>query len=215
MHICFFVSAFRSLLENESLDEAFIAFALSLPTQSEVLEKQDVRDYDSVKGALGFLKNELGIKLLFSFEKKFNSLKQDSFELDAKSMGQRSLKSVCLSYLSAAANDDSFMLAKKLFENSTNMNDEISALKCIVHNYPEKKESFVNIFYTKWKTDPLVMQKWLGVQASAPYMSIEDIKELEKTDVYDSKIPNYVRSILRNCIRANPCLINKEEKQKT
>lgn len=203
-----FMNAIKSILENDKIDEAFVAFALTLPSESEILEKQKIRDYESVKEVISFIKKEISLRLFSSFKQKFNSLKQTSFDLDAKSMGQRSLKSICLSYLTVQATDEGFELAKELYESATNMNDEISSLKCIVYNFPDKKDQFVKSFYAKWKTDPLVMQKWLGVQASASYMTIDDIKDLEKVDVYDAKIPNYVRSVLRNLIRSNPSLVN-------
>jgi len=206
-----FEHGFGELLKNSKLDEAFKAYALSMPGEMDVNEKLAEFDYENVKEAINFVKSKLANIYTKEFDTLYSDMSDMSFDLDAKSMGRRSLKNTCLSYLTSGKCSKSFSMAKTQYNNATNMNDEISSLKNIVHNYPENKEEFVDSFYNKWKSEPLVMQKWLGVQASAPYMTIDDIKLLEKTDIYDSKVPNYVRSILRNCIRTNPSLINKPD----
>jgi aminopeptidase N len=203
-----FVQAFGELLNQTDLDEAFKSYAISLPTQMNVNEKLKIYDYENVKKALTFVKSSLANKYAKEFKEIYMTMSDTTFDLDAKSMGRRSLKNTCLSYLTCKQDSESFNLAKIQYNQASNMNDEISALKDIVHNYPQNKKDFLDTFFNKWKSEPLVMQKWFGVQATAPYMTIADIKLLEKNEVYDSKVPNFVRSILRNCLRSNPSLIN-------
>ncbi len=51
-------------------------------------------------------------------------------------------------------------------------------------------------FYQQWKGDVLVMCKWLGVQALSHLDgTIDRVKALKKSPVFDVKIPNLVRSL--------------------
>jgi aminopeptidase N len=40
------------------------------------------------------------------------------------------------------------------------------------------------------------MNKWLGIQATSPYVTIERLKELEADPIFDIENPNKVRSLI-------------------
>lgn len=203
-----FLEAYKALLTNKKLDEAFLAYALQTPSQMEINEKLPLHDYDNVKEAIGFFNKTLAETFYAEFLSLYQGLSQSEFKLDAKSMGERSLKNLCLSFLGKTEKDEVFSLAKLQYDTATNMNDEISSLSVITNSFHEKKDEFISSFYTKWKKETLVMQKWISIQAMSSKTTIDDLLALEKSDIYDAKIPNIVRSLLRSFIRGNPAKLN-------
>jgi aminopeptidase N len=203
-----FIRGFGSLLASDNLEDAFLAFALRLPSESVVNQKLEIYDYENVRKALTFVKSSLSAQFYDEFIRLYRELSSQEFNLDSGSMGKRSLKKVCLSYIATSKNDEVFNIIDQDYKLSNNMNDEISLLQAVVNNYPDKRESFVNSFYEKWRDNTLVMQKWLMTLASAPYNTLEDITKLENDPIYDAKVPNLVRSVQRGFIGANPTLFN-------
>ena len=112
-------------------------------------------------------------------------------------MGQRDLKNKCLDLLSMVDGDKYKTLAFDHFKNATNMTDEIGALSVLVNSDSSFKDEALKAFYTKWKSETLVMQKWLSVQAvDSNDSAYDNLLKLEKDSVYDRTIPNLVRALL-------------------
>lgn len=89
------------------------------------------------------------------------------------------------------------------------MTDELGALSVMVSAAMTDKNEALTAFYTKWKSETLVMQKWLSVQAVASDDSVyETILKLEKDSVYDRTIPNLVRSLLGIFVASNKVQFN-------
>ncbi len=203
-----FKEAFGALLLNENLDDAFRALAISLPSQMQLNQKLAIHDYENVKEALKFLKSELATSYYSEFMSIYKAMVSDKFELDAKSMGARSLKKVALSYLSATGKDEILKLIEEASSHVNNMNDELLYLNCVVNYFPKAKEGMAKKFYEKWNKETLVMQKWLVTLAADPKNTIEDIIALENLPIYNPKVPNLVRSVNRGFIGGNPALFN-------
>jgi aminopeptidase N len=84
-----------------------------------------------------------------------------------------------------------------LYLEANNMTDEIGDLTDLVHSKSSHMDEALDKFYTKWKHETLVMQKWLTCQATAPYDDVYDrVLKLEHDKVYDKTVPNLVRSLL-------------------
>jgi aminopeptidase N len=206
-----FIEAFGILLNNNKLDDAFRALAISLPSQMQINQKLSVHDYENVKNALSFLKNKLATFYYKNFLDIYKSKVSDRFELDANSMGARTLKKVALNFLSSTGENEVLALIEEASASVNNMNDELLYLSCVVNNFPNAKEAMSKKFYEKWNKETLVMQKWLGTLAADPTNTIEDIIALENLPIYDSKIPNLVRSVNRGFIGGNPALYNSTD----
>jgi aminopeptidase N len=112
-------------------------------------------------------------------------------------MGERDLKMKCLDFLSFVEGVSYHTLAYDQFKTASNMTDEIGALSVLVNSNSTYKNEAIKSFYSKWKHETLVMQKWLTVQACASYDSTyESVLALENDAIYDRTIPNLVRSLL-------------------
>ena len=77
------------------------------------------------------------------------------------------------------------------------MTDVIAALAALA-NYPgPEREEVLDNFYEKWKNDPLVMDKWLIIQATSSLEdTLERVRGLLHHPSFSLKNPNKVRSLI-------------------
>lgn len=74
---------------------------------------------------------------------------------------------------------------------------KLNALSVLVNSGSSFRDEALKAFYSKWKNETLVMQKWLTVQAVDSNDTVyENLLTLEKDGVYDRTIPNLVRALL-------------------
>lgn len=189
-----FLEALKSLLKDHSLDNAFKSYLFSIPTESELNEDHKIYKIDAIHDAVGKLKKAIAIHCEQEFISIYNSISQSEFSLSATAMGERQLKNTALSFL--AMLDAHQTIVNQHFDNASNMTDEFSALTCIVKNNYSNKDKAIKSFYKKWKHETLIMQKWIGLQASSEKCTLDDLKQLEQSDVYDNKNPNLLRSLV-------------------
>lgn len=192
-----YLEAIATLVKDQSIDSAFKALALSLPAEEILFQRYKPLDPCLVVKARDQLKKEIALFLEKDFVSLYNNLapKSAEYKLDPKTVGDRTLRNLALSFLAATGNQEQTVLTH--FKSATNMTDEISGLKLLVNYCPNQAAGAIKDFYQKWRKETLVMQKWLGVQAmSGADGALELVKSLEKSDVYDEKVPNLVRSLL-------------------
>jgi aminopeptidase N len=180
-----FVVGWGEILADKNIDDAFKALCLGLPTIGELLQEQEIHDYEATKNALDFLEKTLADTYKAQLQELYNTLNvEEEFKVDAKSMGKRALKNKLLMYLSLNNNE----LAGKQYDSATNMTDMLAALSNIVENSHNEEKDYLNKFYERFKDQTLVMQKWLGVQASSSKdETFENVQNLLNSDEYDAK----------------------------
>jgi aminopeptidase N len=101
---------------------------------------------------------------------------------DAACAGQRALKNLCLSYLMELEDEPARALCMRQFEGANNMTDAMSALTAIANSTWSERAPALERFYAKWKREPLVVDKWLAVQASARVPeTLAEVKRLTHT----------------------------------
>lgn len=193
---------FASVLGDQELDHEMKAFILVPPAESVLHQRQRPIDVATTYAARHWLCQTLAS----TFRAELLSLYQSHhetgpFKLDAKAIGARSLKNTALSYLAYLAQDDSQLaeILKEQYRNANNMTDQLAALQGLHHHDIDGSSEVLADFYKKWKGDTLVMQKWLGLQASHPGEDTPRVLEvLEKDPVYDATVPNCVRALWRS-----------------
>lgn len=195
-----FKVSFLKLLKDEKIDDAFKALCLEIPGVDLLFQEQDKLKIEATDKAVSWLKETLAQEFSTEFKALYDKMVANTsgeFKIDALSMGKRDLKDKALSFIAVNAKqlqNEEVLFAQ--FEKSTNMTDKLSALKHLVHNGLKRKDEALEKFYKEFKDDKLVMQKWMGVQASDPSdAAFEVVKKLETDPVYDKTIPNFVRAL--------------------
>jgi aminopeptidase N len=204
-----FFTSFKNLLLDNELDSAFKAYALNFVTLKEYNYGLEKFELENSSKALNFILNKLGLEFQNEFLTLVNNLQsKGDFSLSHEAMGRRSLRNTCLSYLVASKTSTAIDLAYNIYVNATNMTEEHESFNLLVYSDNPYREKVIQSFYDKWKTETLVMQKWLQSQALASDSTLATIKSLESTDIYDQTIPNILRSLIGSFGMYNICALN-------
>ena len=113
-------------------------------------------------------------------------------------VGGRDLFRVVYSYLAELDDSEVYLKdAAKVYGQATNMTDRFNMLALLSH-YPSSEQKDVLLdFYDRYKDQTLVVQKWIGAQASSSSDDVlEKLRELEELPEFDIKVPNLVRSLV-------------------
>jgi len=91
------------------------------------------------------------------------------------------------------------------YKNSNNMTIKLYSLSCISNMKSKDRNTILLDFYEKYKKQPIMIEKWFQVQASAKLKNnLHNIKRLIKSPEFTYKNPNQVRSLLNVFAKNNP-----------
>ncbi len=193
-----FIDAFKKTLESNMQDKAFQAFALALPAETYLADFMNVIDPAAIHEARRFVQKTLAEKLNQSFLAVYRA-NQDTgpYHADQESIGRRGLKNTCLAYLMELDDPGMRRLCTDQYRIAGNMTDVIAGLANLANtDCPERHEALAS-FYEKWNDDPLVMDKWLSIQAMSRLPNtLDTVKALMKHPAFNIKNPNKVRSLI-------------------
>jgi len=189
-----FVAAARELLRER--DPAFVAEALSLPAETFLAEQLAVVDPDALHESRNRLRRELGRALEKELLSLYKGLKSDaSYSPDAQSIGRRALRNLCLSYLVEVGHS---ALAYEQFRTAGNMTDSMAALTALANSECPERQPALDAFHARWQSEPLVVDKWLAVQATSRLPgTLARVNQLLSHPAFDIKVPNKVYALIR------------------
>jgi aminopeptidase N len=194
-----FVRGFkRVLVQGTKDDPAFTAEVLSLPAEAYLAEQLPVIDPEATHSVRSSMRRELAQKLEDVFHETYAACATSgAYSPDAASAGRRSLKNLCLSYLMEVATPSARRLCSEQLERADNMTDALSALTCFANADCPEREPALAEFYAKWRDEPLVVDKWLGVQAASTLpVTVDSVRQLTAHPAFDLKNPNKVYALL-------------------
>ncbi|MDO6745875.1 aminopeptidase N [Gilvimarinus sp. 1_MG-2023] len=200
---------YRQLLAQPDLDQAMLAYMLSLPAEGYIAEQQTLIDPLAIHRARLQVKSALAQALHAEFKAVFENLKAIvPYSADAQAIAKRSLKNVCLSYLMDAPGEQELSLCLEQFQSANNMTDEMAALTALVmadnEQAQQAAEQALASFYNKWKNEALVVNQWLALQArNTAAGGLTRVNALMQHEAYDSTNPNKIRSVIGSFCGAN------------
>jgi aminopeptidase N len=194
-----FLDAIKTVALDNTLDPAFRALALALPSQDAlaqtIVDAGHTPDPDKIyqaRQALSFaIAENIGADLTVLYN---NMAVSGPYTPDAKAAGKRSLRAVALSFLSKRETDAA--TAKAQFDAADNMTEQLSALSILIHS--GHGDAAAACFYEQWKHDTLVTDKWFAIQASSasPDKAIDIVAGLANHPDFNWKNPNRFRSLI-------------------
>ncbi|MEM8843982.1 MAG: aminopeptidase N [Pseudomonadota bacterium] len=193
-----FIAALKSALSNRSLEPAFLAEMLILPTEMYLNDFVNPIDVDAIHHARKALRNNIAASLeTVLFDTYNNHVVESEYQYNADDMGKRKLAAVCLGYLETLNKQEYLSLSQTLFKNANNMTDTMAVLEAVNDSEHEFRENALNEFAQRWENDALVMDKWFSLQArSSKSDALIKVRELENHPCFSIKNPNKVRSLI-------------------
>ena len=209
-----YIQAMRSILRHPTLDAAFKELVLTLPAQSYIAEQLDVVDPQRVHAVREAMRLQLAQQLHADWEWVFETHHDnESFEPTARSAGRRALVGMALNYLCLAATDATQQAStwpqKTLqhFKTATNMTDRFNALQALVGSAHALAAQALAQFHALFKHEPLVLDKWFALQASATDRQgqvLSTVPQLLKHPDFQIRNPNRARSLIFSYCNGNP-----------
>ncbi|MGL6314921.1 aminopeptidase N [Vibrio sp. WXL103] len=197
------IDAFRGALLDASLEPAFIAEMLTLPSANEVAGWYKQVDVDAISAVLKAIKVALSRALIDELSATYYSLTQSGYSIDHAQMGQRALRNVCLSFL--AYNEGGNQLVEKQYRDSNNMTDTMAAMTAANMAQLACRERLMQDYSDKWQHDGLVMDKWFALQGTNPASNaLEVIRQTMSHPAFSLKNPNRIRSLIGAFLNNNP-----------
>lgn len=206
------VAALRTLLEDESLDQAMVAEMLSLPGEAYLTEISEVADVEAIHAAREFARKELASALFAPLWARYQANREVSkatpYVAEAAHFARRSLQNIALSYLMLSEKPEVLAACVDQFDNADNMTERLAALAVLVNSpFQEEQGKALAMFADFFKDDPLVMDQWFSVQAGCPLPGgLERVHALMQHEAFTLKNPNKVRALIGAF--ANQNLIN-------
>ncbi|MEP2947899.1 MAG: aminopeptidase N [Lentilitoribacter sp.] len=208
------IGAYKAIAENADLEPAFKAQALMLPSDADIAREIGKNiDPDAIDQAISTVKDAIASELASICETFINDMKTDGeFDPGAEPAGKRALSAVALSYL--ARNDGDATRAAAAYKAANNMTEQSAALQILTSQFPDASETedALQDFKSKFADNPLVMDKWLALQARIPGdTALAKVQSLLKDGAYDASNPNRIRSLIGTFAGGNATGFNRTD----
>src|SRR5256885_1912743 len=134
------------------------------------------------------------------------------FSPDAASAGRRALKNACLDLLAATAAASAIALAARQYHQASNMTDRMAALTTLsLYPVPERQAA-LDDFYRRYSGNPLIIDKWLALQAAIPEAATLDrVRALTAHPAFSLANPNRVRALIGGFAQNNQTQFNRAD----
>jgi aminopeptidase N len=193
-----FVDAIAHVLADAGRDPAFAAEMLALPSETYIGEQMGTIDPDAIHSVRDEVRRRLALELKPQLLAAYHEYAVDGpYSPDALPAGRRALRSSALGYLMELDEPATRALCTKQLETADNMTDAFAALARLANcNCPERAPA-LDAFYGRWKDEPLVVDKWLAVQAGSRLPSaLADARRLMEHPAFSLRNPNKVYALI-------------------
>ncbi len=190
------IRAVGDTLKSNALDRAFKAEAILLPAESIIGDRMETVDPDAIHRARELLRSAIGRALEGELSNAQQPAGFSGEDLGPEAKGARRLRTVALGHLAAANPAKGAELARAQYERADNMTDRVGALRILASLDAVERDQALEAFFDRYKSDPLVIDKWFSVQASAEREdTISEVERLVKHPLFTPSNPNRLRSV--------------------
>ena len=208
------LGAFAAAIEDRSLEPAFVALALTLPSEGDIAReiRKDI-DPDAIFRARTALRVEISQRLGRALAKVYERMAVDGdYSPEAKSAGRRALRNAALDLLAANAEPAAIARAAQQLRDANNMTDRMAALAALsLHDVPERGQGLAE-FYDRYAGDALVVDKWFSLQATIPHRdTLGHVRTLTTHPAFSLANPNRVRSLIGAFAQGNATQFNRPD----
>ncbi|HEY2532973.1 MAG TPA: aminopeptidase N [Xanthobacteraceae bacterium] len=208
------LAALGAILAEARLEPAFIALNLMPPSEADIAREigHDV-DPDAICSARRQLRAMIGQRHGAALAEKYEAMRAaGAYRPDAQSAGRRTLKNACLDLLAMTGRSEAIARAVAQYEAADNMTDRMAALETLSqHDRPERAVALED-FYGRYADDPLIIDKWLALQAAIPEpATLDRVRALTEHRAFSMANPNRVRALIGSFAQANHTQFNRSD----
>jgi aminopeptidase N len=198
--------AIGGILERAGEDHAFTALMLIPPSESELALAMSPIDPDAIHSTRTGLIREIAAAHGAMLAALYHSLEsRGPFTPDAASAGRRSLRNSALRFLTAADDEKAAEIADAHYRSATNMTEMTAGLAALARMKDPRRDAAFAHFHDRFRNDPLVLDKWMGLQAMSPQPdTVDRVRALMNHAVFSMKNPNRVRALIGAFAIGNP-----------
>ena len=201
-----YIEAIGGVLQRADEDHAFTALMLIPPSESELALAVTPIEPEAIHAARNALIRSVADAhgpALMALYRKLES--RGPFSPDAASAGRRSLRNSALRFLTAADDENAAELADSHYRAATNMTEATAGLAALARTRHPRRDAAFAHFHDRFRNDPLVLDKWMGLQAMSPQPdTVERVRALMGHPVFSLKNPNRVRALIGAFAMGNP-----------
>jgi len=192
-----YLDAIAHMLRDDSLDPAFRALALGLPSQDDLA--QSLYDSGSSPDPMAIwtahetMKQAMAEHLQDTLPRIYDEMQTEgAYEPDAEQSGKRALGNAALALLTRL---DSGVQARKQYAEADNMTQQLAALSCLLN--AEDADAELAAFYNQWQHERLVIDKWFALQTSLanPASAAQVTQSLTAHADFNHLNPNRFRAV--------------------
>eukprot|EP00879_Flechtneria_rotunda_P017716 GHRR01018571.1.p1 GENE.GHRR01018571.1~~GHRR01018571.1.p1 ORF type:complete len:756 (+),score=282.34 GHRR01018571.1:954-3221(+) len=200
------VEAFKAVLEDEQLDGSFKAMAIRLPAVNEIVDRIDHADPALVWQIRHYVYQQLAMQLRPVLEQltKQNQMPPGTpYEFNATAAAKRAISNMAQSIVGSLDDAEIQEQLLRRFREATNMTDRMAALTVLCDHDTPQREAALQEFYQANKDKPLILLKWLAVQAGS-FMpgNLKNVKALTSHPAFTITTPNCCYSLFLGFARS-------------
>jgi aminopeptidase N len=208
------IDALGAVLADGALEPGFVALMLTLPGEADIAREigRDV-DPDAIFAARSALRAVIGERLAAPMLDHYHRLSEAGpYRPDAAGAGRRSLRNTCLDLLVATGRSDAIALAARQYQAADNMTDRMAALSALSLRDVSERSAALADFYSRYADDPLIVDKWLSLQAAVPEpATLDRVRSLTTHPAFSFANPNRVRALIHAFALSNQKEFNRAD----
>ncbi len=200
-----YLQALRAVLRDSRLDPAFQELLLTLPGEGYVAEQLTLIDPPRIHAVRQQLRLVLARELRDDWERVWRELApQGGYSPDFASSARRGLRNLALACLCLDGDAQWQGRAYQLVKDADNMTDRLAGLSALVAARAELAQPALQRFAAQFAGEPLVLDKWFALQAAAPGVEVQAVRDLLRHPDFTLRNPNRARSVISTFCQANP-----------
>jgi aminopeptidase N len=209
-----FLAAVAAIVDDPSLEPAFVAEALQPPSEADVARElgADV-DPEAVHQARAGLRAAMGRRLAPALRGLLERMATPGpYSPDPAATGRRLLRHTALDLLAAAADPGALARAAEIYRAAGNMTDRMAALTTLNRHEGAERGAALADFEARYRDNPLVLDKWFVLHATAPHAgALDQVRALTRHPAFSLANPNRVRALIGAFAQSNPRQFNRAD----
>jgi aminopeptidase N len=205
-----YAKALNETVMDATLEPAFRALLLQLPSAADIAgEMGQNADPGLIHEAREKVRAGLGERMAAGLSQLAEMTVADEYAPDPRQAGLRALRYAALGLISAAEPSRGAEMALAAFRSASNMTDEMGAMNVLaLMDVPERRLA-LDEFHSRHRTDHLLIDKWLALEAMGPFLStVGAVEKLLAHADFKLTTPNKVRSLIGTFASLNPVAFN-------